>query len=72
MGMKFDPTINLGHIFTIIALVGSVSLAYTNIVRALDNHELRIGTIESRQSSDAAVQHQILNTLTTIRRISRR
>jgi hypothetical protein len=65
--MKFDPTINLGHIFTIIALVGSVLLAYTNIVRAIDNHEVRIGTIEARQGRDAVVQERILDTLTTIR-----
>jgi hypothetical protein len=65
--MRFDPIINLGHVLTIAALIGSVSIAYTNIVRSIDNHELRIEEIEKSSDRDAMVQQQILNTLTTIR-----
>lgn len=67
MAIKYDPTINLGHILTIGALVGSVFLAYTNLARSLENHEVRIETIEKDETQDDFVQRQILETLTTIR-----
>lgn len=65
--VKFDGTISLGHILTIAALVGSVFLAYTNVLRAMDNHEVRIEALERSNDRDTILQQQILNTLTTIR-----
>ena len=64
---KYDPSINLGHILTILALTGSVFLAYTGVQVRLEEHEGRITTIERDIGRDAAVQQQILQTLTTIR-----
>ncbi|PSJ55748.1 hypothetical protein [Pseudaminobacter soli (ex Li et al. 2025)] len=65
--MKFDPTINLGHVLTILALVGSVFVAYSRLVITIENHEMRISVVEKGADRDAQVQQQILNTLTTIR-----
>lgn len=65
--MKFDPTINLGHIMTIFALVGSIFLAYSRLVITIENHEMRIAVVEKGADRDAVLQQQILNTLTTIR-----
>ena len=65
--MRFDPTINLGHIFTILALVGSVFVAYMNIVRTVDEHELRLSTVEKQVDTTEAFQRQLLTTLSQIR-----
>ncbi len=65
--MRFDPSFNLGHVFTILALVGSVFVAYMNIVRTVDSHELRLEAIEKQVGSSASFQNQVLMTLTTIR-----
>jgi len=65
--VKFDPTVNLGHLLTIAAFVGSVAVAYTSILRSVDNHEIRIEAMERTRDRDAIIQQQILNTLTTIR-----
>lgn len=64
---RFDPTINLGHILTIMALLGSVFIAYVNIVRSVDNHELRIAAMEKKSDRDLIIQQQILDALSTIR-----
>lgn len=64
---RFDMTFNLGHVFTVLAIIGSVALAYMNIVRTVDNHELRIEVIEKQVNSSASFQSQVLSTLSTIR-----
>jgi hypothetical protein len=63
----FDFSLNLGHVLTIISIVGSVFVAYMTIVREVDNHELRIKTIEKQIDSTSTFQSQVLSTLGTIR-----
>lgn len=65
--MRFDPIVNLGHVLTIAALLGSVFIAYMNIVRTVDSHELRIEAVEKQVSNSTAFQRQVLDTLTNIR-----
>lgn len=48
MGLKFDATVNAGHILTAAAMVGSVFLAYSNIKRDQAVLEVRItGIVET-------------------------
>jgi hypothetical protein len=63
----FDFSLNLGHVLTILSNVGSVSVAYSTLVREVDNHELRIKTIEKQIDTTSTFQSQVLSTLGTIR-----
>ncbi|WP_127524670.1 hypothetical protein [Mesorhizobium sp. Z1-4] len=65
--LKFDTTINAGHILIVAGMAISVFLAYSDLLRSIDRHEIRIGTIERQTDSNADIQRQILQTLTTIR-----
>lgn len=64
---RFDMTINLGHVLIVVGMAVSVFLAYTDLVRSIDNHELRIQAMEDQRDENEIVQRQILDTLTTIR-----
>jgi hypothetical protein len=63
----FDFSLNLGHVLTILSIVGSVFVAYSTLVREVDNHELRIKTIEKQIDTTSTFQSQVLSTLGTIR-----
>lgn len=65
--VRFDGTINAGHVLTILSIVGSVFVAYMNIVRTMDEHELRLTTVEKQVDSSEAFQRQLLATLSLIR-----
>ncbi len=65
--VRFDASINFGHILTILSIVGSVFVAYMNIVRTVDGHELRLVTVEKQLDNSEAFQRQLLTTLTAIR-----
>lgn len=64
---RFDMTLNLGHVLTVLSIIGSVFVAYMNIVRTVDNHELRIEAVEKQLDTTTAFQSQVLSTLSTIR-----
>ena len=55
---KWDPTINLGHVLTIVALLVSVFVAYTNILRAIDNHHTRITHVHVKD-----IRRQVIDAL---------
>lgn len=65
--VKFDPTINLGHVLQVVAIVGGLLLANVNIVRAVDDHEGRLKTVEKQIDGSNLFQRQVLDTLATIR-----
>lgn len=65
--VRFDPTINLGHVLQVVAVVGGLLLAYVNIVRAVDDHEGRLKAVEKQIDGSDLFQRQLLDTLTTIR-----
>lgn len=65
--MKFDPTINLGHVMQLAVIIGSIVWAYFGIVRDVDRHETRILAIEKQTEGSALFQKQVLDTLTNIR-----
>jgi len=65
--VRFDASINFGHILTILSIVGSVFVAYMNIVRTVDSHELRLATVEKQVDNTEAFQRQLLSTLSAIR-----
>ncbi|MGB3899416.1 MAG: hypothetical protein WA973_12755 [Mesorhizobium sp.] len=65
--VRFDGTINAGHVLTILSIVGSVFIAYMNIVRTMDEHELRLTTVEKQVDNSEAFQRQLLATLGLIR-----
>ena len=64
---RFDFSLNLGHILTILSIVGSVFVAYMTVVREVDNHELRITTIEKQVDTSTSFQRQVLDKLSNIR-----
>lgn len=65
--VRFDGTINAGHVLTILSIVGSVFVAYMNLVRTMDEHELRITSVEKQIEGADAFQRRVLDTLTIIR-----
>ncbi len=44
--IRFDGTINWGHVIIVVGCLVSTGAAYTAVTRAIDNHELRLVTIE--------------------------
>ncbi len=60
---KFEPTINLGHLAIIVAWLGSVFTAYTNVIRTMDTHELRIEVLERNTNRAVDMQQKFLETL---------
>lgn len=48
MMMKWDGTINLGHVLTIISILGTGAVAYTSVMSRIANHDIRIETLETR------------------------
>jgi hypothetical protein len=65
-GPHFDPTLNLGHLLTIIALLGSVAGAYYSLQGAVQLDEQRITTLEKQASSSISFQSAVLDKLTSI------
>ena len=65
--VKFDPTVNLGHILTAAAMILSVFIAYTQIQVTLRDHETRITAVERNVDRQITVNQSILATLGTIR-----
>lgn len=65
--VKYDPTINLGHIMQLGVIVLSIIWAYFGIVRDVDRHEQRIETIEKQTEGANAFQRQVIDTLSIIR-----
>jgi len=45
-GMHFEKTINLGHVFTIITLLGMGATAYTTYRVTVVEHDTRLSTLE--------------------------
>ena len=43
--MKFDPTINLGHIITLVGLMIAGLLGYMNLVRRIDRIEANLDLV---------------------------
>ena len=65
--VKFDPTINLGHVLQVVAITGGLFIAYMNIIRAVDDHEIRLKAVEKQAEGTTVFQNQVLETLTKIR-----
>lgn len=65
--VKFDPTINLGHILTAGTFLVAVFAAYTSLRETDVEHQTRIEAIEKGDDRDLILQRQILDSLTTIR-----
>lgn len=75
---RFDPTINLGHILTSAMLVVSVFLAYMNVIRITDRHEMDITQIKDamtfekaqakeNRANERTFQAQVLTTMSDLR-----
>jgi hypothetical protein len=52
---KFDPTINLGHILTALTMLIAGAAAWSSINSALAQHEIRIATIERKETEIQAL-----------------
>ncbi len=46
-GWKFEPTVNLGHVFTILALLGGGISVYVGVFQTLTELVLRVKVLES-------------------------
>jgi hypothetical protein len=56
---KFDWTINLGHVLTIAAVLGTMATAYTTYQVTISDHDARIRSLEkTSQSQDARMSEQ--------------
>ncbi len=56
-GWKFEPTVNLGHVFTILALLGGGISVYVGVFQTLTELVLRVKVLES--SSAGSEQRRI-------------
>ena len=65
--VKFDPTLNLGHLLTTASLIGTVVFAYSDLKSTDEQHATRIVAVERQIDMSAGAQRQILETLATIR-----
>jgi hypothetical protein len=66
-GPKFDPTINLGHVLTIVALLGSVTIGYFNIRNDVALADQRISSLEKGQTAADSFQSTVLSQLSDIK-----
>lgn len=65
--IKFDWTLNVGHIAIVLSAIGSVLIAYTNIVRSQDNHEFRLSALETQARDASKTNKELLSTLGEIK-----
>ena len=61
---KFDGTINLGHIFIMLGMIGTACGLWVNTEVRLDAYDLRIDHVET----NAKTQTQTLQEITTLQR----
>lgn len=64
--MRFDWTINLGHVLMILTLMGSVFIAYSNVIRTQDRQDLRITALEQSAAKREAFESTVVNQLSSI------
>lgn len=50
--VKFDPTINLGHILTFIGFIASGSVAYFDLRERIAVHDVRIQQIDTETNAE--------------------
>jgi hypothetical protein len=65
-GVKFDATINLGHILTTLILISTGFTVYTSIVSQINVHEVRLSTLERTLEQQAATNKEIALSLSQI------
>lgn len=66
--MKFDRTINLGHILILVGIIASAFSGYMTIRLTVDNHELRIESIERSISAQETINKNLTKLLWDIKR----
>lgn len=62
--VKFDPTINLGHILTFIGFIASGSVAYFDLRERIAVHDVRIQQIDTETNAE---EGRIRDTLRELR-----
>lgn len=61
--VHFDPTINLGHLLTLISMIGAGALAYSSLQSRLAVHDEQLRGIERAAVVDKAHLTEALNGL---------
>ena len=61
--MRFDKTINLGHVMTIITLMAGMATAYTTYRVSMAEHETRIDRLEKISTSQISVGAEMTTNL---------
>ena len=61
--VHFDPTINLGHLLTLISMIGAGAFAFSNLQSRLAVHDEQLRGIERAASVDKAHLTDALNGL---------
>lgn len=64
--MRFDWTINLGHVLMILTLTGSVFIAYANVIRTQDRQDLRITALEQSAAKREVFEGTVVDQLRSI------
>ena len=50
--VKFDPTINLGHVLTFVGFIATGSLAYFDLRERIAVHDIRIQQIDTETNAE--------------------
>lgn len=58
--VNFDPTINLGHVLTVIAFVASGSVAYFDLRERISNNEIRTQAVADEVVAEKVRNQQAL------------
>jgi hypothetical protein len=64
--VKFDGTINLGHVLTVITLLGGGAAIYTTINSAITQHEFRLDALERADAVRIETSRRIIDRLNDI------
>jgi hypothetical protein len=61
--MKYDATINLGHVLTIVSILGGGLMAYSSVKETLATQDARISNIEVREAERVLSNRRISDRL---------
>ena len=64
--VKFDGTINLGHVLTVVTLLGGGFAVYSSMNAKLENHETRLNSLERLEIQRMETNRRIFDQLQSI------
>lgn len=67
---KFEPTVNLGHVFTVIALMAGGVSVYVGVFQTLTQLVLKVNDLETKTATADAVRQQTFENKAAITQLS--